>query len=510
MFSGTHKYAASLAFALLLSVGCAKKDEALKPAKEKEQPTVAPGTSRLSLDQDPPAPSNTLQLPLHFARHTEDLDEMVKRRNIRALVMMNPIGFFYERGRPRGALYESLEEFQKFANQKLKLGTLGLKVTFIPVTPGQVEPALLEGLGDFIANGVVITPEREKRVAFSVPLISNVTQVVLSGPDFGTISSRDDLAGKEIYVNPMTVAYANLQEISKQLQASGKGAIEVREADRNLNEDDLIQMVHAGLIPATVTTSARADLWSKVFDDLKTHPTVPIAEKMELAAVMRKNNPKFKQLFDEFALTHREGTSFGNTVLRRYLQNAKWVKNSTSGKEMEKFRGTVELFKKYASQYDFDFLMLAAQGYQESMLDQARKSPRGAVGIMQVIPKYAAAKPISIPDVSQADANIHAGAKMLRNIADTYFDDPKIDPMNKTLMVFASYNAGPTRISRLRKQAQTNGLDPNVWFGNVEQVVAQDVGQETVTYVGNIYKYYVAYKLALEQSQVRQKAKTSQ
>jgi membrane-bound lytic murein transglycosylase MltF len=122
-----------------------------------------------------------------------------------------------------------------------------------------------------------------------------------------------------------------------------------------------------------------------------------------------------------------------------------------------------------------------------------------------VIPKYAAAKPIGIANVNTADGNIHAGVKMLRNIDDTYFKDPAIDRTNKTMFVFASYNAGPNRIARLRRKASQMGLDPNVWFGNVELVVAKDIGQETVTYVSNIYKYYVAYKMALEQRQTRDK-----
>src|SRR4051812_2744803 len=128
---------------------------------------------------------------------------------------------------------------------------------------------------------------------------------------------------------------------------------------------------------------------------------------------------------------------------------------------------------------------------------------------MQVLPKNAAASPINISNVETAEANVHAGAKMLRNFADTYFNDPNIDPVNKTLFVFASYNAGPNRIARLRKEASAMGLNPNVWFGNVELIAAKDIGQETVTYVGNIFKYYVAYKLALEQSEVRQKAETT-
>jgi membrane-bound lytic murein transglycosylase MltF len=176
---------------------------------------------------------------------------------------------------------------------------------------------------------------------------------------------------------------------------------------------------------------------------------------------------------------------------------------------MKKFLAYVDYFKKYSDQHNFDYLMIAAQGYQESMLDQSRRSPAGAVGIMQVIPKYAAAPPINVKDVSTADKNIEAGVKMLRNITNTYFNDPAISQVDKTLFTFASYNAGPGRISGLRKNARRDGLDPNKWFGNVELEAAKSIGQETVTYVDNIYKYYVAYKLTLQERIEKDKSKAA-
>src|SRR5262249_40454504 len=151
------------------------------------------------------ASGTTLSLPLHFEHHTDDLDEMVKRRNIRALVILNPIGFFYDKGRPRGAIYESLEEFQRFANKKLKTGSVQLKVTYLPVALPQVEAALSEGMGDFVANAIAVTSEREQRFAFSVPIQTNVTRIVVSGPGFGSFSTLDELGGKEIHVNPLTI-----------------------------------------------------------------------------------------------------------------------------------------------------------------------------------------------------------------------------------------------------------------------------------------------------------------
>ena len=488
----------------LLLIGCGKNETS--PAATTSQPHHQAGVSTRALPSTTGSGSNALSLPLDFDRHTGDLDEMVKRRNIRILVIPNPIGFFYDKGRPRGALYEGLEEFQKFTNKKLNSGTLGVKVTYLPMAPAQVEAALTEGMGDLVANAVVITPERAAKFAFSTPIQTNVTQIVVSGPAFGTFSSLEQLSGKEIFVNPLTVAYEDVQKVNAALTQAGKTPIQIKAVDKNLTPDDLVQMVNAGLIPATVTTSDRAELWSKVLGNLKSHPDVVLASAGQTAWVMRKNNPQLKQLADEFISTHGLGTSFGNTLLRRYLKNGQWVKNTTSKKEMDKFLSTVQIFQRYATQYDFDYLMLTAQGYQESMLDQQRKSPRGAVGIMQVLPKYAAASPINIPDVAQTDANIHAGVKMLRNIADTYFNDPKLDPVDRTLFAFASYNAGPTRIAGLRRKAKERGLSPDIWFENVELVAAQDIGQETVTYVGNIYKYYVAYKLALEQQGIRQKA----
>jgi membrane-bound lytic murein transglycosylase MltF len=505
MISSRQAFAFALPLiALFLLTGCSKK--AASPATTKQATPQTSSAPEVSSPDEPPPPSNGMVLPSGFTRDPGDLDAMVKRRNIRALVLLNPISFFYNKGQPRGVMYEALEEFQKFTNQKLKTGKLQVKVTFLPMRVDKIEAALTEGMGDVIAYGVVVTPDREKRVAFSTPIQTDVTQIIVTGSNFGAVSTMADIGGKEVYVNPLTTYYENLQQANETLKQAGKTPIVIKAADKNWMVDDLVQMVNAGLIPATVTTKQRAALWSQVLDHIQPHPDLVVASGVQTAWVMRKNNPQLKQLVDEFVASHTVGTSFGSTLLRRYLQNTKWVKNSTSAEDMKKFQTNLALFQKYAGEYSFDYLMIAAQGYQESLLDQSKKNASGAVGIMQVIPKYAAASPINVSDVGTADGNIHAGVKMLRNIADTYFNDPKIDPLDKTLFVFASYNAGPNRVAKLRKETTALGLDPNVWFNNVELVAAKDIGQETVIYVANIYKYYVAYKLAVEQRELRQKA----
>ncbi len=425
---------------------------------------------------------------------------MVKSQNIRALVLYSHSSFFYVNGKPEGIYYEALRDFEQFVNQKLHTGKQHVQVTFIPVRPDQLELYLTEGVGDLIAYPLTVTPEREQKVAFSLPLETGVKQILVTGKNFGPVSSLQDLGGKKVFVNSVTTYYENLEKVNDSLRKQGKPTILIQSTGKNLLDEDLLVMVNAGILPATVTITQRAKLWASVFHDITPHPDIVIAEEGNLAWAMRKNNPKFKELVDEWVKTHAAGTSFGNTLIRRYIQSNQWVTNPTSEEEIKKFNELANFFKTYSSQYGFDYLMVMAQGYQESMLNQAARNG-GAVGIMQVKPSTAAAPPISIPNVTTAENNIHAGVKVLREIAEKYFSDPRIDAQNRLLFTFAAYNAGPNRIADLRKQAAAQGLDPNKWFGNVELLVSQKVGQTTVQYVSNIYKYYVAYKLVVEQGQ---------
>ncbi|MGA9567998.1 MAG: transporter substrate-binding domain-containing protein, partial [Candidatus Korobacteraceae bacterium] len=437
----------------------------------------------------PPAQSGVSGLPLNFERHTGDLDEIVKRGSVRALVLYSRSGFFYVDGKPEGIYYEALQYFEQYLNQKLRTRQ-HVQVTFIPVRPDQLESYLNEGVGDLIAYPVAVTPERSQQVAFSVPLETAVKQILVTGKDFGPVASLQDLSGKKVFVNPVTTYYRNLQKVSDSLVKQGKKPILIESADKNLLDEDLMEMVNAGIIPATVTITQRATLWASVFHDITAQPNIVIANQEDLAWAVRKKNPKFEELVDEFVKTHAAGTSFGNTLIRRYLESNQWITNPTNDEQIKKFNELANFFKTYSSQYGFDYLMVIAQGYQESQLNQAARSPGGAVGVMQVKPSTAAAPPISIPDIGTAENNIHAGVKLLNSIATDYFSDPNIDPMNRLLLTFAAYNAGPNRIAELRKRAPAQGLDPNVWFGNVELLVSQNAGQTTVQYVSNIYKYY--------------------
>jgi len=303
------------------------------------------------------------------------------------------------------------------------------------------------------------------------------------------------------------VYYEVLTALNGQLTARGKPAVIIDEAPDVLEDDDVLEMVNAGLAPITVVDDYLAEFWTKTFKDLKVHSDVVVRSGGNLAIAFRKENPKLREVVNGWLRKHAKGDAFRNTIERRYLDSTKYAKNAAAETERRKLQAVGELFKKYGAQYNLDYLLMAAQGYQESTLDQNVKSPVGAIGIMQVMPPTG--KELKVGDITKVDANIHAGVKYMRFMMDEYFKDEPMDDLNKGLMTFAAYNAGPGRVKQLRRETEKRGLNPNVWFGNVERVASERIGRETVTYVSNIYKYYVTYRLINDQRQRREAAKAS-
>jgi membrane-bound lytic murein transglycosylase MltF len=266
-------------------------------------------------------------------------------------------------------------------------------------------------------------------------------------------------------------------------------------------------MANAGMVQYTVAPLMTASLWKNIFPKLRIYSEFPVVEKQPTGWAVRKDSLKLRDMLEEFAKTHREGTAFGNTLANRYLKNPQFVKNSRSMESVRRFEKMAPLFRKYADRYQFPWLLVAAEAYQESGLDNGVRSRVGAIGVMQVMPSTAATPPVSISNITELENNIHAGVRLLKFIRDDYFKDDAMDPVNKTLMTLAAYNAGPARIKQCRQMTAEMGLNPNLWFNNVEYAVAKRVGAETVTYVSNIYKYYIGYKLQARRLEARKSTK---
>jgi membrane-bound lytic murein transglycosylase MltF len=434
-----------------------------------------------------------------------DFDAMVKRRLIRVLVPSSKTFYYVERGRPRGITYDVFKAFEDDLNKKLKAKSLKVRVVFLPTARDELIPRLVDGRGDVIFADLTITPERQKLVDFSAPMYTGIKEIVVTAASQPEITTLDGLAGKEVFIRRSSSYYEHVVELNKRLAAEGKPQVKIHEAPEELEAEDLLEMVNASLIPATIVDRYKAVMWSRVFTAYQSRNGAILHDGAENAFMIRKDSPQFKAALDDFVKRYGQGTTFGNSVVNSYVKNPKFVKSATGADERKRFGEAVDLFRKYGGQYDMDHLLMMAQAFQESQLDQNAKSAVGAIGIMQIMP--ATGKDLKVGDIKVLENNVNGGVKYMRFMIDQYYKNEPMTPLNKGLFAFAAYNAGPARIAQLRKEAEKRGLDPNKWFNNVELVAADKIGPETVTYVSNIYKYYTAYKLIIAQDEERRKAR---
>jgi membrane-bound lytic murein transglycosylase MltF len=461
-----------------------------------------------ALNAPPAAPaknsSSTWYSSVISERWTGDLDEMVRRREIRALVVYSQSYYFVDKGTERGASFEALMNFEAELNKQLKTNNLRVTVVFIPVRRDELIPALLQGRGDIAAAGITITADRDKLIDFSDPIVEHVNEIIVSGPGSPPLASLDDLSGKEVFVRKSSSYYEHLQTLNAGFAKAGKAPIKLRLAAESLQDEDLLQMLSADLVEFVVVDDMTVKLWKQVLPKITEHDDLIVNAGGAYAWMVREKSPQLLQAINAGIKRHPNNEATRGEILRKYLKSTQYVKDSTTPQELQKFEATIDLFRKYGDQYGFDSLLMIAQGYQESRLDQKVRSPAGAVGVMQVMPQTGHA--MAVGDISVIEPNVHAGLKYIASMRDKYFGGLPMDDLNKALFSFAAYNAGPNKILTLRTSAQRRGLNPNVWFDNVEIVAAEKIGRETVTYVRNIFKYYISYRLVLDRKKERDDA----
>ena len=443
------------------------------------------------------APTEKGRLGLTIAEVTKpwagDLDGMVERRMIRVLTTFSKTQYFVDRGTPRGTAYDQGRLFEEALNAKLRSGHITVNVQFVPVSRDELIPALLEGRGDIVMATLTTTPERRKVVDFVDPWIRGVEEIVVTRPGGPVITTVDDLSGKEVFVRESSSYYESLTALNARLTREGKAPVTLTPAPEELEDEDLLEMASAGLVDILVVDNHKAWFWQRVFPSLKLYPTVTLRTGGEIAWAIRPNSPKLVEALNEFLATNGVNSLNARMIFRRYLLNTQYVRGATMEAARQRFAALVALFRKYGASYNLDWMLMAAQGYQESRLDHNARSHVGAIGVMQVMP--ATGEELRVGDITKLEPNIHAGVKYIRMMVDRYYAKEPMDDLNRVLFAFAAYNAGPGRIRQLRREAAARKLDPNVWFNNVERIAAERIGRETVTYVSNIYKYYVTYLL---------------
>ncbi|MFK8041014.1 transglycosylase SLT domain-containing protein [Congregibacter sp.] len=510
---------------LLLAVGllCACGDsesveDAAPQATPVQEESTAPATDTTAaepaspLESDPvtaveaPKSADEPDVP-GMRRWTGDLDELRERRIVRILTVYGPGRFHLEDGQGRGIIAEMATSFENHLNQDLEKKHIRVFTIVIPVARDQLIPALLDGRGDVISAGLTITPEREGIVDFSIPASKPLNEILVTGPSAEQINTLEDLSGKTVYLRESSSYRESVEALNERLAQAGAAPVEIETMPGSLEDDDLIEMVNAGLLPWAIVDEYKLQLWDGVFNDLVARDDLIFREGGRTAWAMRKDSPLLKASVDAFLKKNRAGTLHGNILINRYIRDFDWAANALSDEDYRRFNELQHLFQKYGEQYGIEYLFAAAQGYQESRLDQSVRSHAGAVGVMQLLPATASDKSVGIPDIHEVEPNIHAGIKYMDYLRDRYFSDPEITPQNQALLALGAYNAGPARMIRMRAKAADKGYDPNVWFDNVELIAAEDIGRETVQYVSNIFRYYLTYRMVAKQELKRVEAR---
>ena len=466
------------------------------------------GQPSAPVSSGPASKEKVRQLDISVKPWTGDFDAMLKRHMIRVLVPYSRSLYFNDKGRERGLSAENVRDFERWLNKKYaqKLGKRPLTVYIIPTTRDKLLPEVVQGLGDIAVGNLTVTAERLKTADFASPADRpGVKELVVTGPKSPAIAAVEDLAGKTVHVRKASSYYESLAALNRQFQKEGKPAVKLVLVPDALEDEDMMEMLNAGLLEVVVVDDWKAKMWAQILPKIRVNEQAAVREGGKIGWAIRKGSPKLEAEILAFYQSYLKKENVGANRLKQHMSRVRQIKNPTGTSEWKRFEETLVLFQKYGEKYNFDPLMLAAQGYQESNLNQSAKSPVGAIGVMQVMP--ATGQELKVGDINILEPNIHAGAKYMDQLMTKFFPDANFTENNRTLFAFASYNCGPGNVSKMRKEAVKRGLDPDKWFNNVEIVTAQRIGMETTTYVRNIYKYYVAYRLQIEAMEVARKAR---
>ena len=451
-----------------------------------------------AMPDPPPLPPNLQELSHPFKA---DLPELRKLGVIRVLTVYSQSYFFIHQGQPYGLDYALLEEYQRILRRHHVKGQPPMEVVFIPVPLERLVPLLEAGYGDMAAAGLTITPERSRQLTFTRPYITGVDEVVVSHKSVTGLTSLDSLSGRPVLAAKGSSYMASLKKFNRGLASRGLKPVEILGAPDVLTDEDILDLVNSGGAPLTVIDSPAAHMWAEVMPNIKVHSKLALRKGGQIAWLVRRDTPKLLAGLNRFLKTRHQGTLVGNVLIKRYFTNNQWLKNPNDLEERSRFSRFAPLFKKYGEKYDFDWLLLAAQAFQESRLDPKCRSSAGAVGLMQVMPPTSGDRQAEIKRLLEPEYNVSVAVKYLAHIRDHYFDDPGLSLPVRARFSLAAYNAGPTALSRVRRVSKKMGYNPDRWFFNCEYGALRLVGSEPVSYVRNILKYYVSYRLSLRLQQ---------
>ncbi|MEX0721059.1 MAG: transporter substrate-binding domain-containing protein [Balneolaceae bacterium] len=437
----------------------------------------------------------------------KDLAQIKETGVLRMITSYSSGSYFLHKGIQVGFEYELIKEFTKENDLALEVIIAG---------PEESPYDLLNsGKGDVIAASYTITPERRKIVDFSRPY-NMVDQLIVVADDLGyEPKSITELKDLPITVRRNSSYYVRLKE----LQEEGF-PVTINVVPEDMDTESVLFQVSDGTYKATVADNNIFEAGSKYMSGLVKGPL--IAERDTIAWAVRKNAPDLKNQMNKFLYQHfrfsengaPKRSAFLNVLRKKYFEGGTQIANYFNPYQGEQDQFGIispfdHLIQTVANEHDLDWVMLSSVAAQESKFNPSSVSWAGAVGVMQVLPRFSE---ISSDSLLIPEINIREGAKILSEHLNHY---SYMDSTNQWSFALAAYNAGSGHLADARRLAIDHNDDPNEWEPVSESLLRlmqrkyyQNArygfcrGIETVRYVNEILNRYKTYQsiLALSRS----------
>ena len=431
-----------------------------------------------------------------------DLADIKRHGVLRIVTRNNAATFFLWRGEQVGFEFELLREFAERHG-------LHVEVVIAPQHASLFE-MLERGAGDVAAASLPIdVPPRTEGVAMTRPF-NYVYDYLVARHDDDSILGIEDLAGRAVTVRPSSAHWRTLERFRN---AGLK--LDIAPAPEDAETETLIAAVGEGRVDLTVAASHVLDIELGYRTDVR--KAFSLRGPVALGWAVRRDNSELLAALNAFLDKEYRGLFF-NVVYQKYFENPTRMqlhrKERIDHVHADSLSPYDELVQREAAKHHFDWRLIVAQMYQESRFNPRARSPAGAIGLMQLLPRTA--KEFGVRKLRDPEQSVRAGVAYLAWLHSRL--EPELTVKDRIWFALAAYNAGFGHVTDARKLASGRlGLDPDRWFDNVElamRLLSKRAyyrntthgyvrGREVVNYVRQIRERYRSY---LQTTDVRERS----
>lgn len=388
-----------------------------------------------------------------------------------------------------GVELQRLRAFEHALNARP--GVAPIRLQLLPTAKDQLLDALRRGEGDLVAPGELFDASAGPQLSVSVPIAADVPLVVVARQGNRRYSRLDNLSGRVFALPAGSAAVPALKQLNRDLRARGLDPVEYEMMDASLAVEDVLELVHSGVVPLTVVELPIARRWAGVYPRLRVDSHMVLATEGNLAWYVHRGAPNLLASVDRF-LRQQPAVQQADAELHRQYRHRYRLQNPLGRVELTRLRQVGPVLQRNADEQRLDWLMLAALAFKESTLNPNARGAGGASGLMQITP--ATARAVGVSDAAGLDNNVLAASRYLARLRDRHFASPRMPERERRAFVLAAYNMGPQRVQQMRAEARRRGLDADRWFFSVERIALEQMGLRGGNYVAAVNKYYLIYR----------------